>query len=73
MLLSFTNSNEGFIFMNQNISLSVADYVAQLFPLFGQKEIDATAAHYARLGTPREQVTAIVGEGICDSDILRRT
>jgi hypothetical protein len=62
MLLSFSSSNEGFIFINQNNTLSVVDYVAQLFPLFGQKEIDATAAQYAGLGTPFEQVTAIMGE-----------
>ena len=64
MLLSFTNSNEGFIFMNQNSSLGVANYVAQLFPLFGQKEIDAAAAQYAGLGTTFEQATAIMGEGV---------
>ncbi len=63
MVLSVTNSNEGFIFVNQNGSLDVANYVAQLFPLFGQKEIDATIAQYAGLGTPPEQMTAIMGEG----------
>ncbi|KAF8344962.1 alpha beta-hydrolase [Amanita rubescens] len=74
MLLSFTSSNEGFIFINQNNTLSVVDYVAQLFPLFGQKEIDATAAQYAGLGTPFEQVTAITGESIfvCPTYLLQR-
>ena len=64
MVLSITNSNEGYIFVNQNSSLSVANYVAQLFPLFGQKEIDAVAAQYAELGTPAEQMTAIMEEGV---------
>ena len=50
--------------MNQNSSLGVANYVAQLFPLFGQKEIDAAAAQYAGLGTTFEQATAIMGEGV---------
>ncbi|KAF8344952.1 Alpha/Beta hydrolase protein [Amanita rubescens] len=74
MLLSFTNSDEGFIFMNQNSTSSVSNYVAQLFPLFGQKEIDAAAAQYAGLGTPIEQATAIMGEAIfvCPTYLLLR-
>jgi hypothetical protein len=35
-----------------------------LFPLLGQKEIDAAAAQYAGLGTPLEQATIIMGEGV---------
>jgi len=74
ILLSFTNSNEGFVFVNQDSSPNVANYVAQLFPLFGQKDIDAAAAHYTGLGTPLEQVTAIMGEAIfvCPTYLLLR-
>ncbi len=72
MLLSFTNSNEGFIYVNQNSTLSVANYIAQLFPLLGQKDIDAAASQYAGLGTPIEQATAIMGEGACDYDMFYR-
>jgi len=49
--------------MNQNSSLSVSNYIAQLFPLLGQKEIDAAASQYEGLGTPIEQATVIMGEG----------
>ena len=70
MLLSFTNSDEGFAFVNQSASVDVANYVAQLFPLFGQKEIDAATAHYAGTGTPLEQATAIMGEGVLDYNAM---
>lgn len=70
-MLSFTNSDEGSLFVNQSSSVDVANYVAQLFPLFGQKEIDAAAALYAGLGTPLAQATAIMGEGVLGYNFMR--
>jgi hypothetical protein len=64
ILLSVTNSFEGTIFVNQSTSatVQVADYVSQLFPNFGPREINAAAAQYAGLGTNIFQVNAIMGE-----------
>ena len=63
-LLSVTNTFEGTIFVDQNTSatVQVADYVSQLFPNFGNPEINAAAAQYAGLGTNIFQVDAIMGE-----------
>ena len=63
-LLSFTNTFEGNIFVDQNTSatVQVADYVSQLFPNLGGPEINAAAAQYAGLGTNIFQVNAIMGE-----------
>jgi hypothetical protein len=64
ILLSVTNTFEGTTFVNQNTSatVQVADYVSQLFPNFGPREINAAATHYAGLGTNIFQVNAIMGE-----------
>lgn len=51
--------------------MDVANYVAQLFPLFGQKEIDAAAALYAGLGTSLAQATSIMGEGVLGYNFMR--
>ena len=63
-LLSVTNTFEGNFFVNQNTSatVQVADYVSQLFPNFGQREIDEAVTQYAGLGTNIFQVNAIMGE-----------
>ena len=63
-LLSFTNTFEGNLFVNQSTSatVQVADYVSQLFPNFGRQEINAAVAQYAGLGTNIFQVNAIMGE-----------
>ena len=70
-MLSVTNSFEGNIFVNQKTSatVQVADYVSQLFPNFGHREIDAAAAQYAGLGTNIFQMEAIVGE--CELSSLK--
>ncbi|KAG6914514.1 hypothetical protein DXG01_016846 [Tephrocybe rancida] len=50
-LLAVTNTFEGFNFVNQNVASAVAstDYVRQLFPKFGAREIARAAAQYANL------------------------
>ncbi|KAF8630785.1 hypothetical protein AX15_002716 [Amanita polypyramis BW_CC] len=58
MLLAFTNSHEGNTFVNQNTT-DVANFVAQLFPLFDAKAIDAVVAKYSRLGSPVNQAILI--------------
>ncbi|PFH46775.1 hypothetical protein AMATHDRAFT_50801 [Amanita thiersii Skay4041] len=73
-LLAVTNTNEGDSFVNHNIvdAMSTADYIAQLFPHFGQAEIDRAVRQYAGLGTNIERAAAIFGEAIliCPSYLL---
>jgi hypothetical protein len=57
-----TNTNEGIIFVNQNGEFDVAQYVRGLFPLFSAKESTAAAVLYSSVGSPLEQVNAIMGE-----------
>jgi len=64
VLLSVTNTNEGPLFVNQTAEYDVAEYVRNLFPLFGTEESNAAAAIYASLGSPLDQVNAIMGEAI---------
>ncbi|KAJ7134870.1 Alpha/Beta hydrolase protein [Mycena epipterygia] len=64
ILLSVTNAHEGNLFVNQSVDYDVAQYVRQLFPLFGAKESAAVASVYQSLGSPLDQVNAIMGESI---------
>ncbi|KAF8622796.1 hypothetical protein AX15_006726 [Amanita polypyramis BW_CC] len=63
MLLSITNSHEGDIFVNQSTT-NITHYVAQLFPLFGEKEIRAVVREYSGFGSPANQTNAIMGDAI---------
>ncbi|KAJ6609463.1 Alpha/Beta hydrolase protein [Mycena sp. CBHHK59/15] len=64
ILLSFTNSHEGNLFVNQSAEHDVETYVKQLFPLFGPEQTAAAASVYRPLGSPLDQVNAIMGESI---------
>ncbi|KAJ7704489.1 Alpha/Beta hydrolase protein [Mycena rosella] len=64
ILLSMTNTNEGVIFVNQSVEYDVVQYVGQLFPLFGTEESAAVASIYESLGSPLDQVNAIMKESI---------
>ncbi|KAG6895967.1 hypothetical protein C0992_011221, partial [Termitomyces sp. T32_za158] len=66
VLLSVTNTFEGFIFVDQSTAdtVTASEYVSQLFPKFGAPEIAMAAAQYADLGAPIDQVNAIQGEAI---------
>jgi hypothetical protein len=57
-----TNAHEGTLFVDQNGEFEMAAYVRGLFPLFSVQESAAAAAAYSLVGSPVEQVTAIVGE-----------
>ena len=61
MLLSFTNSHEGNIFVNQSRT-DITNFIAQLFPLFGKKEVEAVVAEYSKFGLPADQANAIMGD-----------
>ena len=65
-LLTVTNAFEGDIFVDQNTSdtVQVADYVSQLFPNFGRREVDGVVEQYEGLGTGTNifKVNAIMGE-----------
>jgi len=57
-----TNANEGGIFVDQVIT--TADYLANLFPRLGPKEIQAGTAAYAGLGLSKiQQASLMIGEG----------
>ncbi|KAJ7043846.1 Alpha/Beta hydrolase protein [Mycena alexandri] len=64
ILLSVTNLNEGFLFVNQTANFDVTDYVRNLYPLFGSEESDAVASLYRSFGSPVAQATAILGESV---------
>jgi len=56
-----TNANEGGIFVD-NVT-TTADYLANLFPQLGPKEIQAGTAAYAGLGLSNiQQASLMVGE-----------
>ncbi|PFH46612.1 hypothetical protein AMATHDRAFT_154314 [Amanita thiersii Skay4041] len=75
-LLAITNTNEGNIFVDQTTADSVqtANYVAQLFPHFGEAEIDKAVEQYAGVGTNIEKANTIMGEAIfiCPTYFLMR-
>jgi hypothetical protein len=62
VLLSVINTNEGPLFINQSLNYDVAEYVRNLFPLFGAKESNAVASTYQSLGSALDQVNAIMGD-----------
>ncbi|KAF8158883.1 Alpha/Beta hydrolase protein [Mycena galopus ATCC 62051] len=64
ILLSVTNTNEGMSFINQSAEYNVAEYVRNLFPRFGVAESIAAAAIYHSVGSPLDQVNAIMGDAI---------
>ncbi|KAJ7039553.1 Alpha/Beta hydrolase protein [Mycena alexandri] len=72
ILLSVTNLNEGFIFVNQTEDYDVAEYVQNLFPLLGVEEVNAVKSLYRSFGSPVAQVTAILGESVftCSTYLL---
>ncbi|KAJ7039594.1 Alpha/Beta hydrolase protein [Mycena alexandri] len=72
ILLSVTNLNEGFIFVNQTEDYDVAEYVHNLFPLLGVEEVNAAKSLYRSFGSPVAQVTAILGESVftCSTYLL---
>ncbi|KAJ3905868.1 Alpha/Beta hydrolase protein [Lentinula edodes] len=63
-LLAVTNSNEGFIFVNQSNPIAASSYASNLFPKFGTEVANITAQIYAPFGYSLEQDELIMGESI---------
>jgi hypothetical protein len=62
ILLSVTNTNEGPLFLDPTQDYDVAEYARNLFPLLGVAESNAVASTYQSLGSPLDQVNAIMGD-----------
>jgi hypothetical protein len=64
IIYSVTNTFEGTRFVDPSTAntVQVAQYISQLFPTLGPKEIAAAQAQYAGLGSNVSQVIAIMGE-----------
>jgi cholinesterase len=64
IIYSVTNTFEGALFVDQSTAstVQIPEYISQLFPAFGSKEIEATQAQYAGLGSNIFQAVAIMGE-----------
>ncbi|KAK0463607.1 Alpha/Beta hydrolase protein [Desarmillaria tabescens] len=76
ILMSVTNTNEGGLFVDSSIAgtVQVSQYLTQLFPNLSSQHRDVAVTKYSSLGTPIEQVTAIMGESIfvCPTYFLLR-
>ncbi|KAK0441069.1 Alpha/Beta hydrolase protein [Armillaria borealis] len=64
VLMSVTNTNEGALFVDASTAgtVQIPQYLTQLFPNLNAQNRDVAVAKYSGLGTPIEQVTAIMGE-----------
>ena len=64
-LYAVLNAKEGDLFVDQatNVTITTPDYLANLYPQFGTKEIQAGTAAYAGLGLSNiQQATLIMSE-----------
>ncbi len=71
-LMSVTNTNEGGIFVDSSTAgtVQVPQYLTQLFPNLSAQNRDVAVTKYSGLGTPIEQVAAIMGECMCSTLII---
>ncbi|KAF9475482.1 cephalosporin esterase [Pholiota conissans] len=76
IILSFTNTFEGAIFVDPTVAntTDIGNYVAQLFPTFGSKEIQAAKQQYVGMGSNFTQAVAVMTESIfvCPTYSLQR-
>ncbi|KAG1843467.1 Alpha/Beta hydrolase protein [Suillus subalutaceus] len=63
-LLSMTNSHEGNNFVDQSMTLDVADYVKALFPNFGPAQVAGAVTMYQNYGSNVNQANLVMGESI---------
>ncbi|KAG1811208.1 Alpha/Beta hydrolase protein [Suillus subaureus] len=63
-LLSMTNSREGNYFVDQSMTLDVADYVKTLFPNFGSAQVAEAVTLYQNYGSNVNQANLVMGESI---------
>ncbi|KAK0211206.1 Alpha/Beta hydrolase protein [Desarmillaria ectypa] len=76
VLMSVTNTDEGGPFVDSTTAgtVQVPEYLTQLFPNLSDQNRDIAVTKYSSLGSPIEQVTAIMGESIfvCPTYFLLR-
>lgn len=65
ILLAVTDQNEGNIFVNVNETMTITDYISQLFPDMTYSEVEGAAAIYQDYGTAVEQAIMVMGD--CES------
>ncbi|KAL0945305.1 hypothetical protein HGRIS_000810 [Hohenbuehelia grisea] len=63
-LLAVTNTHEGNLFVDENTTTTVAQYATELFPGLGENDGLTAAQAYASVGTPLDQIQAIMGEAL---------
>ncbi|KAH7906562.1 Alpha/Beta hydrolase protein [Hygrophoropsis aurantiaca] len=63
-LLSIGNSHEGNDFVNPNETLSITDYVSQLFPDLTSVQVQQAAYLYSSFGSPLNQAYEVMGDTI---------
>ncbi|KAG0695772.1 Alpha/Beta hydrolase protein [Suillus ampliporus] len=61
-LLAVTNSHEGNIFVNQSMTLDIADYVKTLFPNFGSAQVAGAVMMYQNQGSNVDQAILAMSE-----------
>ncbi|KAH0833387.1 Alpha/Beta hydrolase protein [Lanmaoa asiatica] len=64
VLLSVCNQNEGNIFVNVNETLTITDYISQLFPDMTSLQVQEGASVYEDYGTALEQAIMVMGDSI---------
>ncbi|KAJ8589766.1 alpha beta-hydrolase [Rhizopogon salebrosus TDB-379] len=63
-LLAVTNTHEGNVFVDQTMTLDIADYVMELFPNFGPVQAAGAVVLYHDLGNNVNQANLVMGESI---------
>ncbi|KAG1750596.1 Alpha/Beta hydrolase protein [Suillus paluster] len=63
-LLAVTNSHEGNLFVNQSMTLDIADYVKMIFPNFGYAQAAGAAMMYQNQGSNVDQANLVISESI---------
>ncbi|KAG6372185.1 Alpha/Beta hydrolase protein [Boletus reticuloceps] len=64
VLLAMGNQNEGNTFVDANETLTITDYVSQLFPDMTFAQVQETASVYKNYGTAVDQAIMVMGDSI---------
>ena len=67
-----SNQNEGNIFVNPNETLTITDYISELFPDMMCLQVQEAAHVYQNYGTAVEQAIAVMGDCKSKSCLIRR-
>ncbi|KAI9457054.1 Alpha/Beta hydrolase protein [Boletus coccyginus] len=75
LLLAVTNQNEGSFLVNPNETLTITDYVSQLFPDMTYLQVQEAAHVYRNYGTALEQARLVIGDSmlLCPTYYLLQT